>query len=109
MTRRPSIFSPTDFTLPEKRSAPPRAGAAASPSQPSVEPARVMPAPPPAKAEEAMFRTSLYLSRAVHDQLREIAHVERKSVHDLIREGLDHVLTSRLHPSLAEIAGRDKA
>ncbi|QRG10285.1 hypothetical protein EZH22_31380 (plasmid) [Xanthobacter dioxanivorans] len=56
-----------------------------------------------------MFRTSLYLSHAVHDVLREIAHVERKKVHDLLREGIDHVLTSRLHPSIDEITRKGKA
>ena len=56
-----------------------------------------------AKDEADMFRTSLYLSRAVHDVLREIAFHERKKVHDLFMEGLDHVLAKRRHPSTEEI------
>ncbi len=55
---------------------------------------------------EKMFRTSVYFSRAVHDTLRDIAHEERKSVTDLINEGLDHVLTSRNYPTVAEVRGK---
>ena len=50
-----------------------------------------------------MFRTSVYFSRAVHDKLRDIAHEERKTITDLINEGLDHVLTSRNYPNTAEL------
>lgn len=57
----------------------------------------------PAKGEAAMFRTSVYFSRAVHDKLRAIAFEERKSVTDLINEGLDHVLAARNYPSTAEL------
>jgi len=63
----------------------------------------------PAKGEAEMFRTSLYLSRAVHDVLREIAFHERKKVHDLFVEGLDHVLAKRRHPSTEEITNNAKA
>ena len=63
----------------------------------------------PAKGEAEMFRTSLYLSRAVHDVLREIAFHERKKVHDLFMEGLDHVLAKRRHPSTEEITNNAKA
>ena len=62
-----------------------------------------------AKGEAEMFRTSLYLSRAVHDVLREIAFHERKKVHDLFMEGLDHVLAKRRHPSTEEITNNAKA
>jgi hypothetical protein len=62
-----------------------------------------------AKGEAEMFRTSLYLSRAVHDVLREIAFHERKKVHDLFMEGLDHVLAKRRHPSSEEITSNAKA
>jgi len=62
----------------------------------------------PAKGEAEMFRTSLYLSRAVHDVLREIAFHERKKVHDLFVEGLDHVLAKRRHPSTEEITNSAK-
>jgi len=62
------------------------------------------PAPPP---PPSMFRTSVYFSRAVHDKLRDIAHEERKSITDLINEGLDHVLTARNYPPTTEL--REKA
>jgi len=52
------------------------------------------------------FRTSVYFSRAVHDKLREIAFGERKTITDLINEGLDHVLTSRHYATTAELRGK---
>lgn len=61
-----------------------------------------------AKPGTEMFRTSLYISRAVHDVLREIAFHERKKVQELVMEGLDHVLQKRRHPSSAEIVTRAK-
>lgn len=57
----------------------------------------------PAKGEATMFRTSVYFPRSVHDKLRAIAFEERKTVTDLINEGLDHVLTSRNYPTTAEL------
>ncbi len=53
-----------------------------------------------------MFRTSVYFSRVVHDKLRDIAHAERKSITDLINEGLDHVLTSRNYKSTSQLRGK---
>lgn len=113
MSRRPSIFDATDFkAVSEKKSAsskakpqPPHSGVAL----PAAEAARVVESATPAKGEGDMFRTSLYISHAVHDVLREIAHVERKKVHDLLREGIDHVLTSRMHPSIDELTRKEGA
>ena len=66
--------------------------------------------PAPTKAGNEMFRiTSLYLTRAVHDVLREIAFTERKKVHELFVEGIDHVLKSRRHPTTREINDSVKA
>jgi len=66
--------------------------------------ARAEPAAAPAKKPaDTHFRTSVYFSRAVHDKLREIAFQERKTVADLIHEGLDAVLTSRNYPTTAEL------
>ncbi|MCW6511306.1 ribbon-helix-helix domain-containing protein [Lichenifustis flavocetrariae] len=56
----------------------------------------------------ATFRTSVYFSRAVHDKLRLIAFEERKTITDLINEGLDHVLTSRNYPTVGELRATDK-
>lgn len=61
---------------------------------------------PAKKASDTHFRTSVYFSRAVHDKLREIAFEERKTVSDLIHEGLDAVLTSRNYPTTAELRGK---
>ncbi len=56
-----------------------------------------------------MMRTSLYLSRAVHDKLREIAFTERRKVHELFIEGIDKVLAERGFPSTAELKGSTTA
>ena len=58
------------------------------------------------KPKAGPLKTSLYLNPAVHDVLREIAFQERKKVHDLVIEGLEHVLKTRRHPSTNEIAGK---
>ena len=71
------------------------------PSAPQPDPAAKITKTP--KPDPAMFRTSVYFSRAVHDKLRDIAHEERKTITDLINEGLDHVLTSRNYPNTAEL------
>jgi hypothetical protein len=84
----------------------PTAGQEPSPAaEPRRAPARVAKAVPAvvAKPDPAMFRTSVYFSRAVHDKLRDIAHEERKTITDLINEGLDHVLTSRNYPTTSEL------
>ncbi len=71
---------------------------------PSIEPQ----APVAAKkaAPKDAFRTSVYFHRAVHDKLRDIAHEERKTVMDLINEGLDVVLTRRNYPTTGELRGK---
>lgn len=61
----------------------------------------------PAKVASTNFRTSVFFSRAVHDKLRTIAFEERKTVTDLINEGLDAVLQARNYPSTKEL--RDDA
>ena len=58
------------------------------------------------KATPETFRTSMYFARSVHDVLREIAYVERKTISDLINEGLDKVLKARGRPSLRELRKR---
>ncbi|RYG65158.1 hypothetical protein EON80_17875 [bacterium] len=50
-------------------------------------------------------KTSTYLPHSVHEVLREIAYFERVKIHDLLIEGIDHVLKSRHHPSVAELKG----
>ena len=71
--------------------------------------AKVSAASAPATNEADFFRTSLYLSRAVHEKLREIAFHEHKKVHDLFVEGLDKVLSKRGYPTTQEIRDANKA
>jgi len=88
MSKRPSILS--DLPLePEAAPAP-------------AEAAKVVAihAPKPAPAAD-LVRSSIYLSRAAHDRLREIAFAERKKVHDLIVEGVDAVIAKRGHTESA--------
>ncbi len=64
----------------------------------------------PAKGETDLFRTSLYLPKAVHDKLQEIAfHEGRKKVHDLFIEGIDTVLTKRGYATTSELKNSAKA
>jgi hypothetical protein len=63
----------------------------------------------PAKPEKEVIKTSTYLPRPVHDILREIAFHERSKVHDLLMEGVEHILKSRRHPSVAELKERTDA
>ncbi len=69
------------------------------------EAAKTPPSPPAAKPASKSFRTSVFFSRAVHDQLRTIAFEERKTITDLINEGLDAVLRARNYPSTKALRG----
>jgi hypothetical protein len=89
MSNRPSVFAPIEVKVPAKAKA--------------ASAARVEMKPTPAAGEDEMFRTSLYLTRAVHDKLREIAFTERLKVHDLFVEGIDKVLRERGFPSAGEL------
>jgi antitoxin-like ribbon-helix-helix protein len=80
------------------------------PAEPAAEEVRETPPPAksaraakPAKVAPTSFRTSVFFSRAVHDKLRTIAFEERKTVTDLINEGLDAVLQARNYPSTKEL------
>lgn len=46
---------------------------------------------------------SLYLEDPVYDQLREIAHAERKKMHQLIVESIDLLLKKKGSPSISEL------
>ena len=72
--------------------------------KPGADPGQAEPVSP-AKGPDpaATFRTSVYFHRAVHDKLRLIAFEERKSVTDLINEGLDAVLRARGYPPTGEL------
>jgi hypothetical protein len=88
-TKRPQVLALENFLV---NAAPP----APTPEfKPAQEPQRPQPAP--------TFRTSVYFHRGVHDVLRDIAHDERKSITDLINEGLDCVLAKRNYPGIADL------
>src|ERR1700733_7252937 len=99
MSKRPNVFD-LDSLMVKKPTAAAQAPAvsdtqekAPDPVEPKAAPPRALESVPPPAAK--MFRTSVYFSRVVHDKLRDLAHEERKSITELINEGLDHVLTSR--------------
>lgn len=92
MSKRPSVFA--DISIP---------------TIPSAAQAEVRATDNPAKGESELFRTSLYLSRPVHEKLREIAFHERKRVNELLIEGLDKVFAERGYPSSQELRPTAKA
>jgi hypothetical protein len=92
MSKRPSIFANIDIPAP---------AVATKAEVHAVESV--------AKGESELFRTSLYLSRPVHEKLREIAFHERKRVNELLIEGLDKVLAERGYPSSDELRPSIKA
>lgn len=53
-----------------------------------------------AKARDVQH-TSVYIPRAAHERLREIAFHERKKIHDLIMEGIDATIAARGHSESA--------
>lgn len=95
MTSRPSVFS-------AKAVAAPIVGAANA-TEATITTTNDTP------DDDPMMRTSLYLPRAVHDKLREIAYVERCKVHDLFIEGIDKVLAERGFASTKELRSSAKA
>jgi hypothetical protein len=97
-SNRPSVFA-----LPST-ARPPAAAREAHPTAGEVQELAT-----PARGEPEMMRTSLYLSRAVHDKLREIAFTERCKVHELFIEGIDKVLAERGFPGTAELRDSSKA
>jgi hypothetical protein len=64
-------------------------------------------APPKAEGRgtirERARQLSLYLEDPVYDQIREIAHVERVKMHQLVLEGIDLLLKKRGAPSIKEL------
>jgi hypothetical protein len=102
MTKRPSVLDLDSLMVRKPAVAP----AAPAPEPESIaEEVELAAQPKPAAKVKApaTFRTSVYFDRRVHDKLRDIAHEERKSITDLINEGLDHVLVSRNYPTTEEL------
>ena len=57
------------------------------------------------RARPDIVHTSIYLPKAIHDALREIAYRERVKIHDVIIEGIGLALKKRRYPA----AGRTTA
>jgi hypothetical protein len=91
MSKRPAVFD-IDEMLVKPTAAP--------------EPAKPQPRPEPPAGS---FRTSVWMSRAAHEILRDIAHAERKPFAELFREGLDHVLRTRKYPTMAELEDKKRS
>jgi hypothetical protein len=60
--------------------------------------------PPPARLRPRTVQQTVYLTPAVHDQLRELAFAERVKMHTLLMEGLDLVFRARGLKLLSELA-----
>jgi hypothetical protein len=74
------------------------------------KPARLAPkmaAPEPQTGQGTLkqrtTQLTMYLEGPVYDQLRELAHAERKKLHPLLREGLDLLFKNRGLKSLAQL------
>jgi hypothetical protein len=96
-SKRPSVFSLDSMLVGQPEASEPKTVEAIKQNTPAKK-----------SASEKSFRTSVFLSYAAHDKLREIAFEERKTFADLFREGLDHVLTSRHYPTTAELERKKK-
>lgn len=83
MSKRPSIIA--DLKLDEP-SATPTAEASA-------------PAMPTRKARPDIVHTSIYLPKAMHRKLREVAFTTDRKVHDIILEGVEAALRKYGHDS----------
>lgn len=69
----------------------------------SQEPQPLEPEPPPARRRPRTVQQTVYLTPAVHDQLRELAFAERVKMHSLLMEGLDLVFRARGLKPLSEL------
>ena len=93
MGKRPSVID--DVMLPTPTRA---TSAEVAEERPAVAP----PAAAPRRAARPdVQHTSIYLPRAAYDRLREIAFAKRCKVHDLIMQGIDHVIVEHGHTEQA--------
>ena len=69
----------------------------------SQEPQPPEPEPSPARRKPRTVQQTVYLTPAVHDQLRELAFAERVKMHSLLMEGLDLVFKDRGLKPLSEL------
>jgi hypothetical protein len=97
MSKRPSLVAGLQIQTP-----------AAEPVNPAPE-ATAQAKPAGRKAQPDIVHTSVYLPKAVHRKLKEIAfHTDRK-VHDIIMDGIDEVLKKHGHPTSSELKASAKA
>ena len=75
------------------------------PLVPDLAPGEPVPSAAARRRSDTIQQT-VYLPPVVHDQLRELAFVERVKMHALIMEGLDTVFRSRGLKSLADLTGK---
>lgn len=67
------------------------------------------PTPIPKKQKKPIIYQTLYLPVPVHEQLRHLAFVEHKKLHDYYLEGIELVLKSRGLKSIGELTGEEEA
>ena len=92
--KRQSFLATLERELPE----PPKAATA---TEPAAAPPRAPKAVAKPVAKAGIRKNTLYLPDDVHDRLREISFTERRKMHDLFLEGIDHVIASRGHQERA--------
>ena len=61
------------------------------------------PEPSPARRAPRTIQQTVYLTPAVHDQLRELAFAERVKMHSILMEGLNLVFKARGLKPLSEL------
>jgi hypothetical protein len=68
------------------------------PAAPDPAPAAAVPAERRAGSRPNVKQQTVYTPLSVYEALREIAFHERVKIHDLLREGVNHVLRTRGKP-----------
>lgn len=58
---------------------------------------------PVTKPQKEVVKSTVYFPKAVHQTLREIAFTQNCKVHDLVLQGLSHVLKEHGYPSVEEL------
>lgn len=101
MSKRPSLIGGLNLPGSEAR----EVVTDRPPGQAETEP----PKPAGRRARPDVVHTSVYLPRAVHRKLREIAFTRDVKVHDVIMEGIDEALRKHGHPSVEALKGSGKA
>ena len=103
MSKRPSLIGGLNLPRSEAR----EAVTDRPPGQAETDPPN--PKPASRRARPDVVHTSVYLPRAVHRKLREIAFTRDVKVHDVIMEGIDEALRKHGHPSVEALKGSGKA